>query len=86
MLGLPPPRGQLWLDPAFPWPRAEEFLEPLDYVLVPKFPTDSASARMARGRYIEFLARHFRRIDTEMWIVFQRDDGTAVSSASPNAE
>ena len=86
ILGLPPPPGQLWFDPAFPWPRGEEFLGRLDYVLIPKFPTDSASARMARQRYGEFLEQHFRRTETESWIVFQRDDRVGAPIAPGKAE
>lgn len=75
MLGLEPPRGrQLWFDAAFPWPRAEEFLGGLDYVFVPKFPSDSASAHAALEHYGDFLAQHFRRTETESWILFQRDE------------
>ena len=74
MLGLPPPRGrQLWFDRAFPWPRAEQFIAGLDYVLVPKFPTDSASLREATRRYGDYLAEKFHRSESESWIVFRRN-------------
>jgi len=75
MLGLPPPRGrQLWFDRAFPWPPAEQFLRPLDYVLVPKFPADSSSMRGALRHYGDYLAHNFRRTETGSWIVFSRDN------------
>jgi hypothetical protein len=75
MLGLQPPGGrQLWFDSAFPWPRAEEFLGGLDYVFVPKFPSDSASTHAALEHYSGFLAQHFRRTETESWILFQRSE------------
>jgi hypothetical protein len=75
MLGLPPSRGrQLWFDRAFPWPPADEFLGRLDYVFVPKFPIDSASAQMALQRYKTFLEQHFYRTETDCWIVFQRQN------------
>jgi hypothetical protein len=75
MLGLPPSRGrQLWFDRAFPWPPANEFLGRLDYVFVPKFPIDSASAQMALQRYKMFLEQHFYRTETDCWIVFQREN------------
>lgn len=85
MLGLPPPHGrQLWFDRAFPWPRADEFLGQLDFVLVPKFPSDSASLRGALRHYGDYLARNFRRTETESWIVFRRDklSGNLLSGAS----
>ena len=86
MLGLPPPRGPLWLDPEFPWPRPAEFLGELDYVLVPKFPTDSASARMALQHYETFLAEHFRRTENESWVIFQRDDDIVTPIGRVTAE
>ena len=74
MLGMPPSRGrQLWFDRAYPWPPAQEFLSSMDYVLVPKFPTDSASMRGALQHYGDYLTRKFRRTETESWIVFHRD-------------
>jgi hypothetical protein len=82
MLGLQPPSGrQLWFDPAFPWPDAEEFLGGLDYVFVPKFPSDSASAHAALRHYGGFLAQHFRRTETESWILFQRDETSSAPSS-----
>lgn len=81
MLGLQPTSGrQLWFDPAFPWPQAEEFLGGLDYVFVPKFPSDSASAHAALEHYSDFLAKHFRRTETESWILFQRDESLPTPS------
>jgi hypothetical protein len=75
MLGLAPPRGrELWFDRAFPWPPAEQFLARTDYVFVPKFPTDSESARMALRHYGSYLAQNFSRIETDSWIVFQRQE------------
>jgi hypothetical protein len=74
MLGLPPPRGrQLWFDRDYPWPPAEQFLSQMDYVFVPKFPTDSSSMRGAVRHYGDYLAQHFRRTETGSWIVFRRD-------------
>ena len=75
MLGLPPSRGrQLWFDRTFPWPPADEFLNRLDYVLVPKFPVDSSSTRWALRNYGDYLAQNFRRSETESWIVFRHED------------
>jgi hypothetical protein len=74
MLSLSPPRGgALWFDTAFPWPPAEQALGFVDYVFVPKFPTESAVTRTALRHYGDYLARNFRRrIDTRSWIVFAR--------------
>ena len=91
MLGLPPPRGrQLWFDRAFPWPPADKFLGRLDYVLVPKFPIDSASAHLALLHYKKFLEQHFYRTETDCWIVFQREnpsraveDGNVATTRQP---
>jgi len=86
MLDLPPPRGrQLWFDRAFPWPRAEQILSRLDYVLVPKFPADSSSTRWALQRYGDYLAQNFRRTETESWVVFRRDKPSSDTEPGPLA-
>lgn len=74
MLGRPPLRGaNLWMDDDFPAQPAERLFAEADYVLVPKFATNSTVTGSAIGLYGTYLTRHFpHRIETRSWIVLAR--------------
>ena len=76
MLGLPPPRGgNLWLGTTKPIPPAERFFAEIDYVLVPKFSTDSPTTKAITNAYAPYLDEHFRRVEeSRSWFLFARDD------------
>jgi hypothetical protein len=80
-LGFAPPRGSdLWFDPVFPWPPAEQALADVDFVLVPKF--FSTTTEMAVARYGRYLHDHFAAVrETMSWMVYRR---AATQSASGN--
>ncbi len=74
MLGLPPLRGSnLWMDEEFPAQPAEILFAEADYVLVPKFATNSTVTGSAIGLYGNYIVRHFpHRMETRCWIVLGR--------------
>jgi len=75
MLGLPPPRGgNLWMGTTKPIPPAERFFADIDYVLVPKFSTDSSATKAVTIAYAPYLKEHFRRTDeSPSWFLLSRE-------------
>jgi len=78
-LGFPPPRGgDLWFDPLYPWPPAEQALGDADVVLVPKF--SSRTTDIAMARYGDYLHAHFSLDrETVSWLVYRRGADPALS-------
>ena len=73
-LGLPPTRGAaLWLGKPFPPP--DQLFADVDYVLIPKFSTDSLATKALAATYASHLKEHFRHIEeSPSWFLLSRED------------
>ena len=74
MLGIRPPRGgNLWSGIDAPLRPADELFGDVDYVLIPKFPTNSIWTDAAVAVYDPFIAVHFpHRKEAQSWILKSR--------------
>ena len=74
MLGIRPPRGgNLWSGVDAPLRLADELFRDVDYVLVPKFPTNRIWKDAAVAAYDPFIAVHFpHHKESSSWVLKSR--------------
>lgn len=73
MLGLPPRRANLWSDRSMPLRPADEYLDDVKHVLIPKFSGSFDWTAALVSHYASYLAEHFHyAADTPSWILLTR--------------
>lgn len=74
VLGWRPPRGEnLWQDTTKPVRPAEQFFAEVDYVLIPKFSTNSPATKAITRAYRPYLDTHFHQVEeSPSWFLLSR--------------